>query len=148
GIEGVQQIYINGAAMPAGVTVKHYYGTADQQPDPTLDADLAGFNDAYPYLAYTVFRVPAATIQGFPQTHQIEAVVKGIKVLDPRLPPPGMISGRYFRISVTEAAASDPILLNIAEIEIRATVGGANQVGSGTASASVPDSVGFEPWRA
>lgn len=84
-IEGVQSIYPNGAAMPgSGVTVTHYTGTSTQTADATLAADIPGFNDDYKNLAYTVFRVDPGAITGFPQTAQIEAVVRGRKVYDPR----------------------------------------------------------------
>ena len=147
GIEGVQQIYFNGAALPGGVTVTHHYGTPDQSVDSILSADIPGFGDEYKYLAYTVFQIPPGTITGFPQQYQIEAVIRGIKVNDPRLDPPSVPNGRYFRITVTEASA-DPVFLNIADIAIRATVGGANQTGSGTASTSTSESVGFESSKA
>lgn len=84
-IEGVQAVYINGEAVPSGVTMTHYVGTSTQGIDPTLDAAVAGFGDTYPNWAYTVFEVPPSTIDGFPQTEPlIEAVVRGRKVYDPR----------------------------------------------------------------
>lgn len=49
GIEGVQQIYINGAALPGTVVVTHYFGTPEQTVDPTLAADIPGFGDEYKY---------------------------------------------------------------------------------------------------
>lgn len=83
-IEGVQAVYINGEAVPGGVTMTHYTGTDSQGIDPTLDAVLAGFADTYKGVAYTVFSVPPGTITGFPQQRQIEAVIHGRKVFDPR----------------------------------------------------------------
>lgn len=82
--EGVQDVYINGADVPAGVTMTHYTGEPGQGIDPTLGADIPGFGDVFAGCAYTVFRVPPGTITGFPQTAQIEAVFRGRKVLDPR----------------------------------------------------------------
>lgn len=82
--EGVQDVYINGADVPSGVTMTHYTGEPGQGIDPTLGADIPGFGDVFEGCAYTVFRVPPATITGFPQTAQIEAVFRGRKVLDPR----------------------------------------------------------------
>jgi hypothetical protein len=83
-IEGVQTVYINSAAVPGGVTMAHYRGTQDQGIDGTLSGAIAGFADRYPGVAYTVFQVPTGAITGFPQQAQIEAVVRGRKVLDPR----------------------------------------------------------------
>jgi hypothetical protein len=83
-IEGVQSLYINGAVAPGGVTLTHYTGTEAQTADATLSAAIAGFNDAYTGIAYTVIRIPTGTVTGFPQTARIEAVVRGRKVLDPR----------------------------------------------------------------
>lgn len=82
-IEGVQNVYLNGQSVSSG-HMTHYVGTSSQTADTKLAADIAGFNDAYVDLAYTVFDIPAATYSGFPQTIQIEAVVRGIKVLDDR----------------------------------------------------------------
>lgn len=84
GIEGIQTIVANGAALPGAVTVTHYLGTPTQGVDPTLAADIPGFSDNYAYAAYSVFRVPPDTIEGFPQSHQIEVVIRGIKVYDER----------------------------------------------------------------
>lgn len=83
-IEGVQAVYINGESVPGGVTMTHYTGTDSQGIDPTLDDALAGFADTYKGIAYTVFSVPTGEITGFPQQRQIEAVIKGRKVYDPR----------------------------------------------------------------
>lgn len=82
--EGVQAVYINGANVPVGVTMTNYTGDPGQGIDPTLNADIPGFADTYDGCAYTVFRVPAGTIAGFPQTQQIEAVFRGRKLYDPR----------------------------------------------------------------
>lgn len=136
-IEGVQAVYINGAAVPGGVTMTHYAGTATQTPNSLLATDIAGFNDAYANIAYTVFQVPAGTITGFPNTAQIEAVVRGRIVRDPRIPSADPASARYWRILITETrTTSGTLFASIAEIEMRATVGGADQTGSGTAYAS------------
>lgn len=83
GIEGVQQVYINGAAAPGGVSMTHYDGTQTTA-DATLQAAYSGFNDSYEGLAYTVFSVPTGTITGFPVQKQFEAVIRGRKVFDPR----------------------------------------------------------------
>lgn len=80
-IEGVQAAYINGADLPAGVSMTHYTGTASQAVDPILKASLAGFNDAFPNWAYTVFVINPGVITGFPR---FEAVVRGRRVYDPR----------------------------------------------------------------
>ena len=84
-IDSIQAVYINGAAVPGGVTMTHYTGTTSQGIDTTLSAALAGFGDTYPKWAYTVFQVPTGTIGGFPQTLPlIEAVIRGKQVHDPR----------------------------------------------------------------
>lgn len=80
-IEGVQALYINGADLPANVSVTHYTGTANQDVDPILKASIAGFNDAFPNWAYSVFVINQGAITGFPR---FEAVVRGRKVFDPR----------------------------------------------------------------
>ncbi len=139
GIEGVQQIYINGAALPGGVTVTHYRGTPDQTIDPTLAADIPGFGDAYKYLAYTVFSIPAGTINGFPQQYQIEAVVRGIKVLDERITPTPPVEARYWGVRVTDSfynGSPNYPQFYIAELDMRSSVGGSSEIGSGTAGAS------------
>jgi hypothetical protein len=82
-IEGVQAVYLNGQTV-SGSHMTHYVGTSGQTVNATLAADIAGFNDAYPDWAYTFFSIPAGTYDGFPQTVQIGAVVRGRKVFDPR----------------------------------------------------------------
>lgn len=82
--EGVQDVYINGADVPGGVTMTHYTGEPGQGIDPTLGADIPGFGDVFAGCAYTVFRVPPATITGFPQQAQVEAVFRGRKLFDHR----------------------------------------------------------------
>lgn len=82
-IEGVQSVYINGQLVnPAHMT--HRTGTPGQGIDSMLSNDLSGFADRYANCAYTVFNIPAGTYEGFPQTHQIEAVVRGRLCYDPR----------------------------------------------------------------
>lgn len=139
GIEGVQTIFANGAVLPGGVTVRHYYGTAEQEADPTLSADIPGFGDAYKYLAYTVFRVPPATIVGFPQTHQIEAVVRGIRVRDLRLPDSPPVFARYWGIRVTatprDGTGTYPRFY-LAEFDMRESRGGSTATGSGSPGAT------------
>src|SRR5690606_27362298 len=48
-IAGVQSVYINDADLPpTGITITHYNGGEGQIADPTLQAALTGFNDAFP----------------------------------------------------------------------------------------------------
>lgn len=83
--EGVQALYVNGQALPGGVTVTHYTGTDTQTADPTLQAAKPGFNDAFPGKCYSVLVFPPGLgIPGFPFTRQIEAVLRGRKCYDPR----------------------------------------------------------------
>ena len=135
-IEGVKELYINGAAVPGSVTVTHYNGTMTQTPDPTLSAGLTGFADAYQGWAYSVLVVPPGAVDGFPGRMQIEGVVRGIKCADPRVSEPSAVSARYWRVFVTDSWAASGYSVNLAEIEMRASAGGADQTGSGTASAS------------
>lgn len=81
--EGVQAVYLNGQAVSSS-HMTHYTGTDAQTADPTLSTDIAGFADAYAGIAYTVFDIPAATYDNFPQTVQIECVFRGRKVYDER----------------------------------------------------------------
>lgn len=86
GIEGVQNVYINGQLVEDGVgsvDLTHYDGTQTTA-DPTLSAALSGFADTYEGLAYSVFSIPDQLITGFPTQKQIEAVIQGRKVLDYR----------------------------------------------------------------
>jgi len=136
-IEGVQSVYINGAAVPGGVTMTHYAGTDTQTPNSLLATNLPGFNDAYANIAYTVFQVPTGAITGFPNTAQIEAVLRGRIVRDPRPPSVGPVTARYWRVLISETRTTSSFFFAaIAEIEMRATAGGADQTGSGTALAS------------
>jgi len=89
-IEQIEVIYINDAAVPGAVTLTNYTGTSTQTTDATLTSAIAGWNDALvrdfgngPFgIAYTVARIPASEIAGFPRA---EAVIKGTKnIFDPR----------------------------------------------------------------
>lgn len=135
-IEGVQAMYINGAPVPGGVTLTHYSGAEGQTPDPTLSAAIPGFADTYEGIAYTVVRIPAGTVTGFPSTARFEAVLRGRIVRDPRVGSPDPASARYWRILISETRTTPNFFASIAEIEMRATAGGADQAGSGTAYAS------------
>lgn len=136
-IDSIQAMYINGASVPGGVTLTHYLGTDTQTPDATLSAAIPGFADAYQGIAYTVVRIPTGTVTGFPTSARFEAVIRGRIIRDPRVANPDPVSARYWRIFITETrTTSDTIFASIAEIELRATAGGADQTGSGTAYAS------------
>lgn len=80
-IESIADIRFGDAEMPVGVVATHYNGTAGQTVDATLAAAIAGYADALPGIAYSVFLIPADAVDGFPQ---ITATIKGCKVYDPR----------------------------------------------------------------
>lgn len=81
GIEGVQQVIVNGLTTAiSGATITHYKGTQDTV-DATLSSTFTGFNQKYKGIAYSVFKIPAAGVNGVPR---IEAVVRGMKITDPR----------------------------------------------------------------
>src|SRR5678810_204947 len=81
GIEGVQQVVINGStAAISGATITHYKGTQTTV-DATLAASFVDFAETYEGIAYTVFKIPAAGVNGVPR---LEAVVRGMKIKDPR----------------------------------------------------------------
>jgi hypothetical protein len=152
----IEDVYINGEAVPAGVTQTDYLGLDDQTVDSTLATAIAAFNDPMLLetpngtrgIAYSVFRIPAGQLDGSPT---FQAVVKGMRVSDPRNPQPSSPvypSARYWRINVTESRSSGTWWANIAEIELRATAGGADQTGSGTAAASTVDSTSLNADKA
>lgn len=84
-IDSVESVTLNNAALPAGTTATHYTGTAGQTVDATLVAAFAAqgitYADALPGIAYSVFSIPATDSAGEPQ---LEAMIKGRKVLDTR----------------------------------------------------------------
>lgn len=152
----IEEVYINGEAVPAGITQTDYLGLDDQAVDSTLSTAIAAFNDPMILetpngnrgIAYSVFRIPAGQLDGSPT---FQAVVKGMKVVDPRNPQPDTPvypSARYWRILITETRSSGTFWANVAEIELRATVGGSDQTGSGTAAASSVDSASFNADKA
>lgn len=135
-IEGVQNVYLNGQSVSSG-HMTHYTGTSGQTVNSKLSADIAGFADTYANLAYTVFDIPTGTYDGAPTTMQVEAVVRGIKVDNPAGGgTPETASARYWRVRITKTRTADAFFANLAEIQLRATVSGADQTGSGTASSS------------
>lgn len=83
-IDGIEAVTLDDKAVPAGVSVTHYLGTAGQTADPWLVAAFAArgetYADALLGIAYSVFRVPSS-IEQFPQ---IAAVIRGRKLYDPR----------------------------------------------------------------
>jgi len=83
-IDAVESVTFDDAALPAGVSVAHYTGTAGQTVDGWLVSAFAArsetYADALPGIAYSVFRVPASIAQ-FPQ---IAAILRGRQLYDPR----------------------------------------------------------------
>ena len=84
-IQGVQEVRLRDEPLPVGVESRHYTGTLDQTVDSWLVAAYAAagvtFADAFPGVAYSVFRVAEGASDGFPE---FVARVRGLKVLDPR----------------------------------------------------------------
>ena len=112
-IEEITKVTLEDGTDIQGVIMTHYTGRADQQPDPFLTANIAGYNDkcVVPVgdemygVAYSVIRVPAQANIGFPR---FTAKIKGRKVRDPR----GMdfyddISGNFPAASPRPATAFD-----------------------------------------
>lgn len=87
-ISGVEKVFINNEAVPAGVSVRHYRGTTDQGVDPWLAAAIAGYSDTCVItsrgqsvgLAYSVFRIASSAISGTPR---FSAILQGKLVYDP-----------------------------------------------------------------
>lgn len=79
----IEAIYINDliSTSYAGVTVTNYLGTPTQTADPTLVANITGYNDDLPNVVYSVISIPTGTIQG---VARFAATIKGRKVYDPR----------------------------------------------------------------
>lgn len=84
-IDAVESVTFADAAVPAGVQQQHYTGTAGQTANSWLvDAFAAKavvYEDALPYVAYSVFRIPI-TIDA--DWSNITAVIRGRLLYDPR----------------------------------------------------------------
>lgn len=84
-INAIETITESDNALPAGITITNYNGTAGQTADATLIAAYAShgitYADALPGIAYTVARIPAGTTSGFPT---FKAIIQGRKLYDPR----------------------------------------------------------------
>lgn len=80
-VDSILSAQINDEALPAGVTVTHYTGTAGQTANATLVAAYSAigqtYADALPGICYSVFVIPPAEHAGFPR---LAAVVKGQKI--------------------------------------------------------------------
>lgn len=64
-----------------GAAVNVYTGSYSQVPDPLLEGCITGYTDTLRGYAYAVLRVPPGINVGFPQ---VEAIIQGRKVYDPR----------------------------------------------------------------
>lgn len=86
-IDAISSVTLNNETLPVGVTATHYTGTAGQTVNSTLVAAFAAigivYTDALPGIAYSVFQIPASASAGFPG---FEAIIRGRKVYDPRVP--------------------------------------------------------------
>jgi hypothetical protein len=84
-INAIETITESDNALPAGITITNYNGTAGQTADATLIAAYAShgitYADALPGIAYTVARIKAGATSGFPT---FKAIIQGLKVYDPR----------------------------------------------------------------
>ena len=86
-IEEIVAVTLEDGTVPDGAVFTHYTGTASQVADPSLVSIIGGYSDtlkaigADDYnLAYTVAKVPVASLGGFPQ---FIAEIKGLKMLSP-----------------------------------------------------------------
>jgi hypothetical protein len=84
-IDAVESVTFADAAVPAGVQQQHYTGTAGQTVNSWLVDAFAEkavvYEDALPYVAYSVFRIPIATEGDW---SRITAVIRGRLLYDPR----------------------------------------------------------------
>ena len=126
-IESVDTLQINSRTIPAGVISTTYLGNQVGVVDPTLAAALTGFADTYDGVAYTVFQIPPATVQGFPSQAQFMAQVHGRVISDNPAP-----SFQYWRIRPLEVAHASG-RPSVSELQFRAVPGGPNVATGGTA---------------
>jgi len=95
---GIEALFLNSEAVPAGVEVRHYLGTPTQGVDPWLAAAIAGYADTCVItdrgqsvaLAYTVVKIPTSAVSGVPLAH---AILNAKLVNDPEA---GSNSDPYF----------------------------------------------------
>ena len=89
-VDAVEAVYLNDAAVPAGVPITHYLGTSTQGVDAALAAAVAAYADTLRIdvpgggklgLCYSVVTIAPGKLTGFPRAR---AVIRGRKVLDPR----------------------------------------------------------------
>lgn len=80
-IDGVVEFYENDQPLPGGYTANHYTGTEGQGVDPLMATAIPGFDDAFPGVAYSVFRRAVSITPTWPR---ISALVRGRIVTDPR----------------------------------------------------------------
>lgn len=77
-IDAVESVQINDEATPAAVTVTSYVGNQSQAADATLIAAFgATYTDRLLGVCYSVLRVPAGAVAGFPRA---TALIRGMKV--------------------------------------------------------------------
>jgi len=87
-IRSVHRVFINDAAPPSGVTVRHYRGKIDQVPDSWLQAAITDYEDDLVLrlpggtigVAYSVFKINASALDGAPR---FQAIIKGKIVNNP-----------------------------------------------------------------
>lgn len=140
--DAVENVYINDEVPPAGVTVTTYTGTTSQGVDPTLAASIPAYADTnripvsggFVGVCYAVIEIEPSALDGFPRS--VAAVIRGRKVLDPRVVPNQYQSAQRWRVYFTDASSTDTYLLDIAEIEMRDGIGGTDLTSGGTVDAS------------
>lgn len=126
-VESIEALRINSRDVPDAVLTTTYTGSQSGVVDPTLAAALPGFADTYDNVAYTVFEIPPATVQGFPQQAQFMSLVKGRSISYTPASP-----ARYWRVYPT-AVVSGTDRPGVSELEFRAVPGGPNVATGGTA---------------
>jgi hypothetical protein len=79
-IDSVVEVFMDNEPPPAEVTINYYTGTQDQTADPLLSAEITGYNDDLPGVAYIVIQFGIANFSTWPQ---VLATVRGRKVYNP-----------------------------------------------------------------
>lgn len=128
-VSAIRQARINNRPVPAGVGVTIYKGDQVNVVDPTLAAAITGYQDRNNGLAYVVFEIPPATVEGFPQQAQFMFTVDGI-VTDANPAP----KARYWRIMATETNTNTRFAAS--SIRFMETPGGPNVATGGTGISS------------
>lgn len=80
-IDSIQQLWLDDKTF-TGITEERHLGTSTQSVSSVMASAVGGtYTDTLDGVAYSVFTAPVGSSQGFPR---INALVKGLKVYDPR----------------------------------------------------------------